>query len=68
METKTNILEIPFGTLGSIVVPTPPSGQLNFIVNLFTSSSVLLLGLMKTSFTALKYIYKNLTQKKQLNI
>jgi hypothetical protein len=56
MKSKTNILEIPGWTLGSIVVPTQSLGQLKFIVNLSTPSSSLLLGLMKTSFAAWKYI------------
>jgi hypothetical protein len=58
MKFKTNILEIPSGTLGSIVVPMQSSGQLNTIVNLSTRSSFLLLGLMRTSFTAYNDIYK----------
>jgi hypothetical protein len=67
IKSKTNILEIPGGTLGSIVVPTllPHPGQLNTIVNLSTWSSFLLLGLMSTSFTEYKDIKKNLTKKKQ---
>jgi hypothetical protein len=52
MKSKANILEIPGGTLGSIVVPIIYLGQLIFIVNLSTRSSSLLLGLMRTSFTA----------------
>jgi hypothetical protein len=53
MKSNTNILEIPSGTLGSIVVPTLLlfPGQLNTIVNLSNRSSSLLLGLMRTSFT-----------------
>jgi hypothetical protein len=60
MKSKTNIFEIPSGTFGSIVVPTLSAnpGQLNTIANLSTRSSSLLLGLMTTSFTAYKYIYK----------
>jgi hypothetical protein len=53
MKSKTNILEIPGGTSGSIVVPTiPQSGQLNTIVNLSIWSSSPLLGLIRTSLTA----------------
>jgi hypothetical protein len=57
-KSKTNILEIPDGALGTTVVPTllKSPGQLNTIVNLSTRSSSLLLGLMRTSFTAYKYI------------
>jgi hypothetical protein len=55
MKSKTNILEIPGGTLGYIIVPIV-CGQSNTIVNLSTWSSSLLLGLMRTSFTAHKYI------------
>jgi hypothetical protein len=52
MKLKTNILEIPRGILGFIVVPTILyRRQLNTIVNLSTRSSFLLLGLMRTSFT-----------------
>jgi hypothetical protein len=59
MKSNSDILDIPGGTLGSIVVPTLLCpGQLNNIVNLSTRSSSLLLGLMRTSFTAYKYIYK----------
>jgi hypothetical protein len=54
MNSNTNILEIPGGTLGSIVVPAllPNPGQLNTIVNLSTRSISFLLGLMRTSFAA----------------
>jgi hypothetical protein len=54
LKSKTNILEIPGGTLGHTVVPTVlfHPGQLNAIVNLFIWSSFLLLGLMTTFFTA----------------
>jgi hypothetical protein len=60
MKSKTNILEIPGSILGSIVVPTLLSnpGQLNTIANLSTWSSFLLLGLMRTFFTAENDIQK----------
>jgi hypothetical protein len=51
MKSKANIFEIPSGTLGFIVVPTTLLGQLNFIVNLFTSSSTLFVGMIETYFT-----------------
>jgi hypothetical protein len=57
LKSKMNILEIPGGILGSIIVPTHGWGQLNTIVNISTRSSSFLLGLMRTSFTEWKYIY-----------
>jgi hypothetical protein len=50
MKSETNILEIPSRTLGSIIVPTQfIPGTLNSMVNLFTFSSSLFVGMIVTS-------------------